>query len=516
MYYSLWDFLQEEITPEIKLLTRNLDFQTVPIESISVQELPVDDFIQKDELVLSTAIGCLEREDLFQQLVKEVSRARAAAMILTFKDPKFVVPSGVIAYANSVDLPLFVIPWQYRFSEIQTAVIKSVQEKKLKLYKELQSSLFDLFFESQSLESAADLIADSLKAWVAIVEKNGRLLAKSQNMAVPPEEAVRIAEKPIRIGTVLGGYLRLYGPKESAVWSAEEEKNLIEKLVCFPLSLWFNRKNIEDMVEIRLKNDFVWNLANKNYASLEEITAQGARLSFDLNRPYTCILLKAVPRAERTDHTYSVESAADTSVIEGLLIEIGRTERLKIMVADRSLEFIIYLENPAERAGAVVEAFLDAVDAQLTKLFPVYQFYWGISEITCKTPDFSQLYKDAALALGYCINSNQQRYRFTYRDTKDLQIISVLSGNPQILAIAADTIGALRKYDTSSGIDLMGTLIEYINCNYNISLTARNLHIHRQSLLYRLEKIEALTEMSLSNHKDLFLLEICTRILSGY
>ena len=139
-----------------------------------------------------------------------------------------------------------------------------------------------------------------------------------------------------------------------------------------------------------------------------------------------------------------------------------------------------------------------------------------ISEITCKAPDFAQLYKDAALALGYCINSNQQRYRFTYQDTKDLQIISVLSGNPQILAIAADTIAALRKYVTSSGIDLMGTLIEYINCNYNISLTARNLHIHRQSLLYRLEKIEALTEMSLSNHKDLFLLEICTRILSGY
>ena len=82
--------------------------------------------------------------------------------------------------------------------------------------------------------------------------------------------------------------------------------------------------------------------------------------------------------------------------------------------------------------------------------------------------------------------------------------------------MAEETIGAMRKYDTSSGIDLMGTLIEFFNCNYNLSLTARKLHIHRQSLLYRLEKIEALTEMSLSNHKDLFLLEICTRIISGY
>ena len=65
-------------------------------------------------------------------------------------------------------------------------------------------------------------------------------------------------------------------------------------------------------------------------------------------------------------------------------------------------------------------------------------------------------------------------------------------------------------------MDLVGTLIEFIRNNGNTSLTARNLHLNRQSLLYRLKKIESLTGMSLSERKDLLLLELFTRIQFNY
>lgn len=61
----------------------------------------------------------------------------------------------------------------------------------------------------------------------------------------------------------------------------------------------------------------------------------------------------------------------------------------------------------------------------------------------------------------------------------------------------------------SKNTDYIDTLRTYINCNYNISETARLCSLHRQSLLYRLEKIEELCGMSLKNHEDLFLLELC-------
>lgn len=100
--------------------------------------------------------------------------------------------------------------------------------------------------------------------------------------------------------------------------------------------------------------------------------------------------------------------------------------------------------------------------------------------------------------------------------TQKARILSVLSTNDEIVAMAHEALDRLQKYDVNSGINLMGTLAKFIDCNYNISLTARELHIHRQSPLYRLEKIESLTEMSLSHHKDLFLLEVFSRIFSDY
>ena len=72
------------------------------------------------------------------------------------------------------------------------------------------------------------------------------------------------------------------------------------------------------------------------------------------------------------------------------------------------------------------------------------------------------------------------------------------------------------EYEKNSCTDLVKTLTEFIKNNYNASLTARHLHLNRQSLLYRLKKIETLTELSLSDRRDLLLLEIFTRIYSDY
>ena len=185
------------------------------------------------------------------------------------------------------------------------------------------------------------------------------------------------------------------------------------------------------------------------------------------------------------------------------------------MVADRSLEFIIYIENKSEDPAVQIDLFLDSLNADLKEMFPYYTFYWGISEVSLKAPDFSQLYKNASIALQHSLNSNHRRYRCNFRDTEEAQVISILSEHREMRELVERTIGSLQDYDANSTADLLGTLLEFIKCNYNISKTARNLHIHRQSLLYRLDKIEEITEMSLSEHRDLFLLDVCLRMLVG-
>lgn len=70
----------------------------------------------------------------------------------------------------------------------------------------------------------------------------------------------------------------------------------------------------------------------------------------------------------------------------------------------------------------------------------------------------------------------------------------------------------LIEYDRSKNSDLLSTLEYYCRNNYNISETARAQHLHRQSLLYRLEKIENLCNLSLKNHEHLYLLDTCVQL----
>ena len=53
MAYTFHDFIQEKDRPPMKQLTNCQNFESIHLDSVSVQEFPFDDFIQKNELVLS-------------------------------------------------------------------------------------------------------------------------------------------------------------------------------------------------------------------------------------------------------------------------------------------------------------------------------------------------------------------------------------------------------------------------------------------------------------------------------
>lgn len=521
MAYTLWDFLCTQEGGDAVQLAGPTDLRRIPIEAVSVQELPVDDFIQKGDLVLSTAAGCLDNTAVFQKLISDVGNSSAAALFLSFKDSHYKVCRSILRQADDLALPLFILPWERHFSDVIKTINQALQAEKLKVYQCLQTDLFNAYFESLPIEEAAAMISRAFGAGVQIFRSNFVLLSQAGPISSPelsPEEIVDypdILTLDIRVMDLTYGYLFLHGCVSGGEESGEvEQRTLLEKYVCFPLSLWFNRKNIEDLMALRLKNDFVWDLAHSSESEQEEMLMQGKRLNFDLKRPYACALLKVLPLEHLSADAPSYAKAS--TQIEDYLIQSGKAGKQGMMVSCRNLDFILYLSLPKSEPEAVVERFLDQLHESLSKQFPNYLFYWGISEISLMAPNFPKLYQNAGLALQYCMRSHSTRYRFTFQNTKEAQIVSVLSGDTEIKKFAEETLRPLIECNSPSSADLLETLATLIRCNYNVSLTARTLHIHRQSLLYRLDKIRELIGLSLDKHQDLFLLEISMRILSLY
>ena len=336
MRYTLEDFYRNSPVPELRLLTKRTNFSEIPIESASFQEIPADDFIRSHELVLSTGAGCNIDKERYMEMLRFASESHAAAVIYTLRDESYAIPDSAIAYADEVGLPVFFLPWEYRLSDIHAFVIRQIQDMKLRIYQAVQTALFNCFFESRDLNCAAEEISTAFGMPAAILNRMGEIKGRSQML---PEEDCVPEKLEICINGELSGWLCLYGTGD--LLRAREK---LEKYVLSPLSLWFYRKNLEDMTVMKIKNNFVWDLANGKYDSLEEMTRQGRQLNFNLHCPYTCALLQVAAK-EKELQEYSGKTARNMAAIESAILEIGKGMGLRLMVGDKNLHFIIYIEN---------------------------------------------------------------------------------------------------------------------------------------------------------------------------
>ncbi len=77
-------------------------------------------------------------------------------------------------------------------------------------------------------------------------------------------------------------------------------------------------------------------------------------------------------------------------------------------------------------------------------------------------------------------------------------------GNDQreILAYCNNKLNKLEEYDHANGTFLQETLLAYYMNGFNSARTAEELFIHRNSLIYRLKKIEELLEMEMNDYME--------------
>ena len=152
--YTLSDLIDSGVLAGIRNISGVKDPAAIPISSVSIQELPEGNFIRKNELVLSTASGCIESKAAFTRLIKWVSSSGASALLLSFCAPDPTIPVSIIELSERLCLPLYVIPWECRFSDIIHTVNHAVNENKLKLYNELQNRLFTAISNAGSFDEA--------------------------------------------------------------------------------------------------------------------------------------------------------------------------------------------------------------------------------------------------------------------------------------------------------------------------------------------------------------------------
>lgn len=515
--YSLWDFINIPFLENAKLMTTHDNLANVEIMHISVMEHPVENFTRPKELILTTAINCYENINTFLDFVKEVYLSKAAALVISRKKDPYFLPPEVRDFANSLNFPIIMIPWECKFGEVIEEVIYSIQQKNKsqnEIYEKTEKSLLLSYINSKELSEAANIISQLFSLDIIITNEVSEIKGYSRNFKTAPviEEFAKehYYTKELVLNKKIYGYIIFLNDKE--IDSKDNLELFIDKYAITPLTLWFDKEETINTTILKLKNDFVLRLISNISGSYEDMVADGKRLelAFDLNASYTCIICSATKRQKKSvfDKSVFLNELTVGNIIKKCSIKNS------ILFAVQENQIIIFHKNTFLANDKSIKSYVAKLNQNLTQSLIYYDFYWGISEFSSENSNFRKLYKNASFALNLCINTSPSELNIiTYKDTIVYKIISELTHNEEQLTLAKTTLQPLIDKSKSTDCNLLKTLKIYIENNYNSSKTSRDLSIHRQSLLYRLEKIQELTNMSLDDHTDLYVLETYLRLL---
>jgi PucR family transcriptional regulator, purine catabolism regulatory protein len=525
------------------------------IEWVSVIEMPVEQFVRPHELVLTTAMGCGQDPDVVGSFVRDILDSEAAGLAIAIGRHVHNIPDKVLRLAEEEQFPLIEIPRDVRFSDVTEGLLyylKSWQQAELEHNMEIQQRLLHLFMQNKDLSSVAEVVHQELVQPILIIDKRGIVKGKSVGSKALEQtwedyihwdsspfiwehtqptdnqyhteirflsyEGDVIGQLLIRSASEVHGFLLFLLPEGMSEedFLTKDRTHFLEHVATIS-ALWFLKETSIYETEMRLRGDFVWSLAKGELDSSENMLAQAKSFGYNVNVPYVCVL----GYVENADDLYKKEDAGVPfehwlqqllRYIEEQVIDAGISLIQKTMTTFQRDEFVIFLEVPLDQVTSKVHAFLDKVEHRLRDVWPELIMSWGIGENSAGVRTFQSSFNDAQVALNLGRRQKGTGSRYTYADMDVYRALLPMTQNKEMKEITLSTIGPLIDYQKQRGIDLIGTLMAYIRHQGNVSSTARAMYLHRQSLIYRLRKIESLTSRSLHDPDDIFLLDLCTKL----
>lgn len=542
MLITLEDVLNLRIFESAKIKAANLEISYKPVEGVSVLETQLENYIQKNDLILCTAVSFYNNINEFEAFLQDLATCEAAGLAIATGKYIDEIPQKILHLADEKKLPIIDIPYKIRFADITQAVLHKINEGKINIVKkseELQKEILQLFLSNATLSEAAETIHKLAGMPVLIVDQAGMIKGYSDqseklmnkrkdaidslsalNSLKHPEQTLSNSTIEIEMQTnnKTIGYIIMDPDINGEELILIDEARQILHYITTTVALWFQKEKAIMETELRMRDDFVWSLAKGEIHSWDTVLSRAKALNYSADLTYVCIIGYAEnlsdifinKNAEPSGYDQWIERT-EASIEEQIKLT-GDSFQQRLMTTYQRDDLLIFLEISENQMQDTVTRFLDRAENRLKKIIPDLIMSWGIGENYAGKKLFNESYNDARTALEIGRRQLGPGFRNTYTNTGIYRILTEMAKKTEIVDVVMNTIGGLIEYDNRTNSNLVKTLTVYIKNQSNASKAARDLYLHRHTLLYRLRKIESITSRSLLDPNDLFMLDLSIRL----
>jgi purine catabolism regulator len=299
---------------------------------------------------------------------------------------------------------------------------------------------------------------------------------------------------PITVGEVARGYLSLVG-LTGELDTLDEIVAEQGALVC---AVEMARNKAVRETEKRLKGELLTALLQENL-SPRDARLWAHDMGLDLLQAHVALRFawdSAAPPSRRRLET----------LINGEVARAG----LRVIVNPMGMEVICFCEVPVDttRPEPAIQ-LAQAVIAEGRREYPDIPLRCGIGTPAPELSAWRDSFREAGQALEMARRLGESS-PLVYADLSVYRLLFQLEHSPELIAFQEEILGPLLSHDGAP--ELIHTLEAYFEHNGNLSQTAEALFIHRNTLLYRMERIAAITHLNLDNPENRLAIQLALRI----
>jgi sugar diacid utilization regulator len=312
---------------------------------------------------------------------------------------------------------------------------------------------------------------------------------------------------PILVGDEVPSYLITIDPSENLF--GEDMSLLVTEHAATICGVILGRERVVAAAARRVRDDLVEGLLLGRGRDHADASRWAAHLGYDPARDHNVMAIAFdLPVSPPAD-----AAAQRQRIWESIEHFIG-TRAPDAIISARESEVVVVTtapDGPVQNARPLAAACL----TRLAELFPAVKVVIGIGG-TCRDPgEIARSYAQAQRTTQTLQRLGRSGAVSAFGDLGILRLLLQVPELAELRSFAADVLGKLSMHEHEHKSEYLTTLACYFRENNSPQRASRILHVHPNTVAYRVKRIEEITGLRLDNYSDRLIAQVALEILDS-
>ncbi|PFQ29645.1 PucR family transcriptional regulator [Bacillus cereus] len=533
---KLYDIMKIPIFDQAKLIAGHKGVEQ-EVYTVNMMDAPdIIHFLKRNELLVTSAYHFKDDMYALRELIIQMKKQGCTALGIKTKRFLQEIPEDIISLADEIYFPIIELPFDIGLGDLVNQTLSYILDMRtnelhqaMQIHQQFSNHIISGKGINMILENLSSLIQlpvvlldyhlrpisehNNTKASIQSLKKffiNGRKLPLSTieivtfSLLTKTRDTVSIF--PIYTQNNQYSYLVIDGfispLNRSMVLAVEQAANVLAFELIKEHSLRQYSRRIQD--------EFFTNVINSVFSTQDEIINLGKEFNLSFDQKYICIIGKI----DIKEFTMSfMEYQEEKDLIYDLIEEELNSYTANVHLFIKDDMYVLLVNCDGIWRQTEKERMISLLKNIQVKIYTYFQksISFGIANSSEQLLHISHSFKEATDAFYYGEISGSKEFIEIYQ-AKEISAILRMIPQEQLKKFYESTLHSLANENEKDHAVLLHTLSVYLETHCAISETAKRLFLHRNTVIYRLDKCEEILGRNIKDPNETLQLRIAFRI----